>query len=187
MNDLVSSPRSPAPKWKLGALALLLLGSLLPARASNDKRAPALPAGCEALQAPAGSRVSFHAFALGVQIYRWNDTTHVWDFVEPAALLFADEGYHGLIGVHYAGPTWASNSGSLVVGSRVTGCTPDPSAIPWLRLRGTSTQGPGPLAETTTIQRVNTTGGLAPTRTGSPNEVVGVPYSAEYFFYRMSE
>lgn len=31
---------------------------------------------------------------------------------------------------------------------------------------------------------VNTYGGLAPARAGLPNEVVWVPYRAEYYFYR---
>jgi hypothetical protein len=91
----------------------------------------------------------------------------------------------GQVGTHYVGPTWESNSGSKVVGVRVAGCTPDPTAIPWLLLRAVTSEGPGILHRVTFIQRVNTVGGLAPTAPGSEiGEQVEVPYTAEYFFYR---
>ena len=60
------------------------------------------------------SRLVFHAYAEGVQIYQWDGTT--WAFRGPSASLYSDAGGRGLVGTHYAGPTWASNSGSLVVG-----------------------------------------------------------------------
>lgn len=85
------------------------------------------------------------------------------------------------------GPTWESNSGSKVVARRLQGCTPDTSAIHWLLLQSVTANGPGIFKSTTFIQRVNTTGGLAPTTPGSTvNEVLEVPYTAEYYFYRAS-
>ena len=99
--------------------------------------------------------------------------------------LFADAGYNAQVGIHFAGPTWESGSNSNVVGARVQGFSPDPAAIPWLLLRAVATQGPGPFNGTTFIQRVNTTGGLAPGHAGSlVGEEVAVPYTAEYYFYR---
>ncbi len=164
------------------AIAVLALASLPSAQVDNHNRGPILPPGCEALQVPAGNQVSFRVYALGVQIYRWNGTA--WVFVAPAAWLFAATGY-GLVGIHYAGPTWESNSGAKVVGARLQGCSPDPTAIPWLLLGAASTAGPGIFADTTFIQRVNTIGGLAPGRTGAfVGEEASVPYSAEYYFYR---
>ena len=50
-----------------------------------------------------GNKVAFHAFAAGVQIYEW--TGSAWVFVAPEAVLFADVGEHGEVGIHYAGPT----------------------------------------------------------------------------------
>ena len=69
--------------------------------------------------------------------------------------------------------------------------TPDPTAIPWLRLAATSTAA-GPdgdrLAGTTYIQRTATTGGLEPaaaecnaTTAGTTQEV---PYTADYHFWK---
>ncbi len=78
------------PVWvTVAALAVLALASIPVARASEDNRAPGLPSPlCDRLQVSAGDRVSFHVYALGVQIYRWNGTR--WVFVAPSARLFAD-------------------------------------------------------------------------------------------------
>lgn len=138
---------------------------------------------CQNLQVPAGSKLAYHTYASGVQIYRWNGTS--WGFVAPSAVLTADANGNGFVGTHYAGPTWESKGGSKVVGAVVDRCTPNPNAIPWLLLRATSTEGSGIFHRVTFIQRVNTAAGLAP---ATPGNVVGeearVPYTTEYFFYR---
>ena len=165
-------------------LVALLLAIVAPAGAKpgDDSRAPDL-GDCQNLQVEAGNKVSFHVYAEGVQIYRWNGTS--WSFVAPDALLFADVGGNGLVGTHYAGPTWESLSGSKVVGTVIDRCTPDASAIPWLLLAGVPDEGPGIFHRVTFIQRVNTVGGLAPTDPGDfVGEIANVPYTTEYFFYR---
>jgi hypothetical protein len=122
-------------------------------------------------------------YARGVQIYRWNGTA--WQFIAPSATLFADPGYHGQVGIHYAGPTWESNSGSFVRAARKEDCTPDTTAIPWLLLETTSTGGPGIFSSVTYVQRVDTTGGKAPDYPGTTiGESVEVAYTAVYYFYR---
>jgi uncharacterized protein DUF3455 len=148
---------------------------------------PAVP---PSLVVPAGNEVSYHTFAEGVQIYVCVQTSSggfAWSFVAPRADLFANSGMNGLVGTHYAGPTWESNSGSAVVGARIAGVTVNPTAIPWLLLGAVSSHGPGIFDGTSYIQRVNTTGGLAPT-TGASAETLGqqveVPYTAEYYFYK---
>ena len=169
----------------LMALVLLLLALVAPARADpdNDNRAPDLVGDCKELQVDAGNKVAFHAYAEGVQIYRWNGTT--WVFVAPEAWLFAGAEDDDPVAIHYAGPTWESASGSKVVGTVLKRCIPDPDAIPWLKLEAVSSEGPGIFDGVTFIQRVNTVGGKAPADPGDfPGEVVRVPYTAEYFFYR---
>lgn len=166
------------------AVLLTVAGPASIPAAPVDKRGPELPSPlCDSVQVPPGHKLSFRTYALGVQIYRWNGFN--WDFVGPEAMLSASANYRGKVGIHYGGPTWESNSGSNVVAARVTGCTPDPTAIPWLLLRAVSTDGPGIFESTAYIQRVNTAGGLAPT---TPGTTVGaearVPYTAEYYFYR---
>src|ERR1700755_943990 len=151
--------------------------------AADDNRAPELPALCQTLQAPAGNDVAFHAYASGVQVYRWSGAA--WVFVEPVANLFAARNFHGQVGTHYAGPTWESNSGSKVIARRVDGCAPNANAIPWLKLEAVSTEGPGVFNGVTFVQRVNTTGGAGPARPASfVGEESRVPSTAEYYFYR---
>jgi hypothetical protein len=164
-------------------IALAVVSTAGTARA-DDNRAPDLVGECQKLRAPAGNKVAFHAFGVGVQIYRWSGTS--WVFVAPDAALFANAGDDGQIGIHFGGPTWQSNSGSQVVAKKIRECTPDPSAIPWLLLGAVPelTEGPGIFGRVTYVQRVNTVGGLAP---DVPGEFLGqwakVPYTADYFFY----
>ena len=174
-------------RMMLAALAVLALACIQLARAGADNRTPDLPSPlCDRLQVQPGSKVAFHVYALGVQIYRWDGTS--WVFVAPSARLFADAEYHGEVGIHYAGPTWESHSAGKVVASRVESCAPDPTAIPWLLLQMISNEGPGIFDRVTYIQRVNTAGGLPPT---GPGPFIGaeeeVPYTAEYYFYRAQD
>lgn len=149
----------------------------------NDQRAAELGS-CDSLQVPAGSKLAFHAYASGVQIYRWNGTT--WSFVGPSAVLSADAGGKSVVGSHYSGPTWESASGGKVKGAMLKRCTPDANAIPWLLLEAVPTEGPGVFHRVTRIQRVNTVGGNAPSGAGSvTGEEASVPYTAEYLFYRV--
>ena len=92
--------------------------------------------------------------------------------------------------IHFAGPTWQHKDGSTVVGLTppMGTATVDPTAIPWLLLQAKSTA-PGPFGDkmvpTKFIQRVNTTGGLAPAlpcvgRRPSSE----IPYTADYYFWK---
>ena len=169
----------------LAALALLVLalGTRAGAEPGNDNRAPDLT-GYEHLQVDAGHKVTFVAYAEGVQIYRWNGTR--WAFVEPEAVLYSgDDEDAEVVGVHYRGPIWESNSGSTVKAALVDLATLDPTAIPWLKLGAVASDGPGIFDGVTFIQRVSTAGGVAPTEAGEyEGEVVRVPYSAWYYFYK---
>lgn len=168
-----------ANKITVGALALLLGGSLT-VLAGNDNRAPEVP---QEIVVPAGNKVHFHGLGVGVQIYTWNGSS--WGAAVPEATLFNGE---AVVAIHFAGPTWESNSGSKVVGSLMpppAHVIVDPDAIPWLRLTALTAEGPGIFANTTYIQRVNTTGGKAPSTDGAfVGQVARVPYTADYFFYR---
>lgn len=138
---------------------------------------------CQNLQVPAGSKLVFRAYAAGVQIYHWNGTS--WAFDGPSALLFADAAGTSVVGTHYFGPTWESNSGSKVVGTVQQRCTPDPTAIAWLLLSTVPDDGPGLFHRVSHIQRLNTVGGNAPAAPGSTiGEEARVPYTTEYYFYR---
>jgi hypothetical protein len=144
---------------------------------------PELPGECSELHNPEGTTLAFHVYATGDQIYRWNGTA--WLLRAPDARLYVNDKYEGLVGTHFAGPTWASNSGSSVVAARLKDCTPDTTAIPWLLLQKVVTDGPGIFSRVTHIQRVKTTGGLKPSSPGTTvGDEIAVPYTAEYYFYR---
>ena len=176
------------PTLRLVVLLVITGFTLLPVRAAkafDNQNGPELPPQCGSIQVETGNKLAFHVHARGVQIYRWNGGT--WDFVAPRATLYAEDSFFGEVGTHYVGPTWESKSGSKVEGRRVpgTGCTPEASAIPWLLLSRFSLNGPGIFNSVTFIQRVNTTGGIAPTTPGVLlGEVKEVPYTAEYYFYK---
>jgi hypothetical protein len=176
LNPLVA----PVAKLAAALVALFVCANALPAFAD---RPPELPSpACDSLNVPDG-KVSAHAYALGVQIYHWTGTN--WLFIAPEAALFADQGFEGQIGIHYAGPTWEANDGSKVVGIRLAACTPNRGAIPCLKLGAISTSGPGRFERVTFIQRVNTIGGAAPAEAGLfVGDEARVPYTAEYYFYR---
>ncbi len=177
-------------------LLIVLLALAWPAAAEpgNDNRAPELTGAAASLTVPEGNKVSFHVYAEGVQIYTatasaTSPTGFSWSFTGPEAVLFDAGG--NVVGIHYAyaGPTrpaWETESGSLVVGARmVPAVTVDVTAIPWLLLEAVSTEGPGVLARTTYIQRVNTAGGLAPAEPPTAaGQVARVSYTTEYYFYR---
>jgi len=137
---------------------------------------------CPNLEAPANSQLIAHVYANGVQIYQWSDTS--WVLVSPSAVLTTDAEGRSSVGLHYAGPTWQSTGGGKVTGAVQDRCTPNANAIPWLLLKATWDGQPGAFERATYIQRVNTTGGLAPTSAGAKGQIASVPYRAEYYFYR---
>src|SRR6266699_3143981 len=116
------------------------------------------------IQVPDGNKVFLVGHAVGVQSYSCNATPSgfVWGFVAPHANLYDDHGK--LIITHFAGPTWQTMEGSRVVGQLVDFVTVDPTAIAWLLLSASTTPGPDGdrLVATTFVQRIATTGGLAP-------------------------
>lgn len=185
----MSSPTTPAslrhPVTRVLTVPALLLSALAAPAAADlgrEDRAADLPV-CEEVQVPAGSQLAFHAYASGVQIYHWDGTA--WAFDGPAAVLFADPEGQGKVGIHYSGPTWLSVSGGKVTGSLLQKCPVGSDDIPWLLLAATA-EGPGVFQGVNRIQRLNTEGGNAPVEKGTTvGEVKRVPYTAEYFFYRV--
>ncbi|HEU4873770.1 MAG TPA: DUF3455 domain-containing protein [Pyrinomonadaceae bacterium] len=174
---------------KLLVLVTLVTIGLQSAQATtlDNSNGPVLPEQCSSIRVEEGHKLAFHAYARGVQVYKWNLVTQKWDLLAPVASLFAEENYFGEVGSHYVGPVWESKGGSKVEGRRVlgTGCTPDPTAIAWLLLSKFRTEGNGIFSSITFIQRVNTTGGLAPIEPGLVDgETKEIPYTAEYYFYK---
>ena len=187
------------------ALRLVLATALLFARSSADANQSAVtdaePAATESeqlkalpplpsptLAIPDDSQLAFHHDAVGVQIYtcQATKTGYAWTFQAPEAKLF-DRPRHAVL-THYAGPTWESVSDhSKVVAKKVAEFSAHADAIPELLLQVTSHAGEGTLAGVTYIQRLHTTGGLAPTGgcdEGHVGATARVDYTAIYTFSR---
>jgi hypothetical protein len=179
----------------LVSVAALLLGEAACA-VSADKAPAASASACSdatppELAAPAGHGLAFELLADGVQVYSCADSTGAaagpaWAFQAPEATLTERRGVRA--GTHGAGPTWEALDGSSVVGAKVATAAPDPAAIPWLLLRAAS-HGPGGgrMADVTFVQRILTSGGVAPSEgcsAATVGAVARVSYSAVYCFYR---
>jgi hypothetical protein len=138
----------------------------------------------ELLRAP-GETALLTAHAEGAQIYecQWDAAGKlVWRLREPIATLF-QEGK--TIGRHYAGPQWELNDGSRVQGNleaKAPGATT--SDIPWLKLVVVAHMGRGALEEATTIQRIDTHGGVLEGECEAAGAFRSVAYAADYVFLR---
>ena len=123
--------------------------------------------------------------AEGAQIYDCKagaDGKLVWQFREPIATLLVDG---KTVGRHFAGPGWEMADGSAVTG-KIAGRAPGATAkdIPLLKLEATSHRGTGQLTGVTTIQRLNTKGGVVEGPCESAGAFLSVPYSADYTFLK---
>lgn len=177
------------------SLAALLVGGAAPGVSADG--GPAAPAAeCSraippGLAAPAGNELAFELQAEGVQIYSCVQPAGVagspaWAFQAPEAKLVDRSGKYA--GKHGAGPTWDALDGSSVQAAKVDAATPDPAAIPWLLLRAASHGGShGCMADVTFVQRIRTSGGVAPSEgcsAATVGAVARVPYRAVYCFFR---
>jgi hypothetical protein len=117
-----------------------------------------------------------------VQIYSCDPATG-WTLAGPRANLYNHRGR--VVATHFAGPTWQHVDGSSVVGKKIAGVSVDPTAIDWLLLSATPS-GTGRLAGTIYVQRIRTTGGLAPAASTCtvPGARVEVRYTAKYVFFK---
>jgi hypothetical protein len=128
--------------------------------------------------------------ARGVQIYECRARKdqgggYEWAFVAPEADLFDARGNR--TGRHYAGPHWEATDGSKILGTlKERADAPVADAIPWLLLAAKSVGSEGSFSKVTSIQRVNTVGGVAP-KAGCSQAAAGTParinYTADYYFF----
>ncbi|HEY0190093.1 MAG TPA: DUF3455 domain-containing protein [Kofleriaceae bacterium] len=141
------------------------------------------------LAVPDAAKLVLVANARGVQIYEC--APDGWKLHAPRADLLDDAGV--AIGQHYggvdrgkpAGPWWEAKDGSSVHGANPASVA-NPGSIPLLRLDGsgaTFTGDGGLLSSVAFIQRLATTGGVAPAGACAAGQTSEVPYTATYYFY----
>jgi Protein of unknown function (DUF3455) len=163
------------PRLPLLALSLLTAGTVA---------MPVAAAVPDAIAAPGETVVAtFHAE--GAQIYDCKADASgklAWQFREPIATLLRDG---ATVGRHYAGPNWEAGDGSAVTGkaaANAPGTTP--GDIPWLKLDVVAHRGSGTLSGVTTVQRINTHGGVVSGACDKAGAFFSAPYSADYVFLR---
>jgi hypothetical protein len=176
------------------------------ARADDGIEVPSMPA---QLQVPAGNEVYLVQHAVGTQNYVClpSGGGYVWSFWGPQATLFSDEDDQKL--THFlsndtngiARPTWLhSKDSSTIWGAGIATASSasnpefvEAGAIPWLLVAIVDAQdgptGGSKLSNTTFIQRLDTSGGVAPAAAGCAaatdvGKRVLVPYTTDYYFYR---
>lgn len=142
------------------------------------------------LAAGANEALTLVVPAKGVQIYECRTKkdqsgAYEWAFVAPEADLYDQRGNR--IGRHYGGPHWESYDGSKIVGAlKERADAPAASAIPWLLLSSKSVGPQGAFSGVSSIQRVNTVGGIAPA-TGCSSANAGaqarMAYTTDYYFF----
>src|SRR5712672_4663838 len=178
MNIFLKIPLNAVIVW-LVALAIVLLVAQVAAQVPS------------AITVPDGTAiVTLHAE--GAQIYQCKPDSDgkspsqksalTWQFREPIATLILDG---KSVGRNYAGPNWDYIDGSGVKGkvaASAPGATPDD--ISWLKLDVVDRRGDGILSSTTTVQRINTRGGMLLRQCESTGAYRSVPYSADYVFLR---
>lgn len=170
-------------KLTIFMLALLVAGCATP-------QPPASTTVPDKLKPGANESLAMIVPAKGVQIYECRakkDSSggYEWAFVAPEADLFDARG--NKIGRHYAGPRWEATDGSRISGAlKERADAPLADAIPWLLLAAKSVGSEGSFSRVTSIQRVNTVGGVAP-NSACTQAAAGTParinYTADYYFY----
>jgi hypothetical protein len=162
------------------------------------------------LQVPAGNEAFREGHAVGTQNYIClpSGSSFTWTLFGPQATLFND--HDRQIITHFlssnpdesgmARATWQHSRDTSAVWAMAIASSSDstfvePGAIPWLLLQVVGTE-PGPtggerLTRTTFIQRLNTSGGVAPSTGCAGSGDIGnralVPYTSDYFFYKAVE
>jgi hypothetical protein len=177
----------------------------VPRSAAADRVAPPpVPAN---LQVPAGNKAFLQGDAVGTQNYIClpSGTGFAWILFGPQATLFSDQ--HEQVITHFLSPnpveagtprpTWRHSRNTSTVWAMPIASSADPvfvapDAIPWLLLQVVGAKdgptGGHKLTPTKFIQRLNTSGGVAPATGCTSSTDVGkrafVPYSADYIFYK---
>lgn len=158
------------------SLAIIVAAALVATEAAAQMPAP--------IAAPGEAGIVI-LHAEGAQVYDCKagvDGKLAWAFREPIATLLLDG---KTVGRHYAGPNWDHVDGSGVT-AKAVGNAPGKTAndIPWLKLEVTARRGGGVLSGATTIQRINTVGGVMSGACDKAGAFHSAPYSTEYVFLR---
>ena len=145
---------------------------------------------------PSSGGVAFTLFTPEAALFNDDDKQLTSHFFSPNP--FEHNTNPALTAVGPIRATWQHSRDSSTVWAQVKdhgSAVVDPNAIAWLKLTVVGADngpaGGDTLTHTTFIQRLNTTGGLAPstgcTSAADVGHLAFVPYTADYFFYRATD
>jgi hypothetical protein len=139
------------------------------------------------LDPPAGQKENIRAEARGVQVYTCEGSgdDFRWTLDHPEAELLDEKGQN--IGRHFAGPSWEMIDHSRMSGKISARKSSPDGSIPWMLIAAESHSGSGMLQHIEFVQRINTTGGIAPTTgcdAAHAKAKARIPYTATYVFFR---
>ncbi|HSK16904.1 MAG TPA: DUF3455 domain-containing protein [Gaiellaceae bacterium] len=139
------------------------------------------------------SRLFLVVHAEGVQKYTCQ-ADGTWLFTDPEATLIKATGAAKPIGSHFLNfatgrPVWELKDGSSVEAARRASASAGTENIPLLLLEAAATSAGADgdrdrLVATTWVQRLSTSGGVAPAGACTPGEQTAVPYEADYLFWK---
>ena len=185
-------PTSRVSQFVIGCLTVLALGGVLAATAAA-RPAPQTAAGdtLDPRTYAPDSTLFLVVHAAGVQKYTCQPNG-TWLFTDPEATLYTTTGEAKAIGRHYLNfatgrPVWKLDDGSSVEAVRTQSASGGAGNIAWLLLQSvvaTAGSDGDRLANTTWVQRLNTSRGVAPAGTCTAGDHAAVPYTADYFFWR---
>src|SRR5262245_10902386 len=136
------------------------------------------------------SKLFLELHATGVQKYTCQ-ANGTWLFTDPEATLSMTNGSSNAAGTHFLNfatgrPVWQFGDGSSVEAARKASAPAGAANIARLLLEAvvTKTGADGDrLRPTTWVQRLNTSGGVAPGTPCTPGARLSVPYTADYVFW----
>ena len=149
------------------------------APAASDARAVAVPLIPKDIRPPKGSRlIGAYLVESGTQTYKCSNSVPVGPSTPEAQLIGTGGRIH-----HFGGPTWQSErDGSLVTATKVAESA-RPGTIAELLLKVATHSGHGILDPADYINRLLTSGGVAPATCPEGASEVAVPYKAVYVFW----
>ncbi len=206
--------RIPRSRWGARLMASIIMasavvGTAVPAalaQAAQESFAITVPPVPDDIKVPAGNKVFLVGHAVGTQNYVCLPSGKDFKFTlfTPQATLFSDDGRQLMTHYFSANPfeggtiraTWQDSRDTSTVWAQATHSSSDPNfvapgAIAWVLLQRVGSQdgpdGGDTLTGTTFVQRLSTSGGVAPSTGCKTSNDVGhqafVPYTADYFFY----
>ena len=191
-NEAATRKRARLARALIACVALLTLCGLTAAVATAGAAPQTVPGDpLDPRTYQPDSKLNLVVHAVGVQKYSCQ-ANGTWLFTDPEAVLYAANGKP--IGTHFLNfatgrPVWQAKDGSSVEAARKASASGGAGNIAWLLLEGVVTAGTDGdrLADTTWVQRLNTSGGVAPAGTCAPGDTIAVPYTTDYYFWKAND